>query len=59
MIKNVKLVELNFKDDLIEYKCLCCNRNYQQKYLKSSNYYNKKFVSLFQKGLYPCEYMDD
>ena len=31
MIKNVKLVELNFKDHLIEYKCLCCNRNYQQK----------------------------
>ena len=21
----------NFKDDLIEYKCLCCNKNYQQK----------------------------
>ena len=19
----------NFKDDLIEYKCLCCNKNYQ------------------------------
>ena len=22
----------NFKDDLIEYKCLCCNKNYQQKF---------------------------
>ena len=21
----------NFKDDLKEYKCLCCNKNYQQK----------------------------
>ena len=21
----------NFKDDLIKYKCLCCNKNYQQK----------------------------
>ena len=20
----------NFKDDLIEYKCVCCNKNYQQ-----------------------------
>ena len=20
----------NFKHDLIEYKCLCCNKNYQQ-----------------------------
>ena len=22
----------NFKDDLIEYKCLCFNKNYQQKF---------------------------
>ena len=22
----------NFKDDLIEYKCLCCNKNYQKKF---------------------------
>ena len=22
----------NLKDDLIEYKCLCCNKNYQQKF---------------------------
>ena len=22
----------NFEDDLIEYKCLCCNKNYQQKF---------------------------
>ena len=39
MIKNVKLAEIkykdssrfleftNFKEDLIEYKCLCCYRN--------------------------------
>ena len=43
MIKNVKLEELhtkyatvffeytNFKDDLIEWKFLCYNKNYQQK----------------------------
>ena len=22
----------NFKDDLAQYKCLCCNKNYQQKF---------------------------
>ena len=22
----------NFKNDLMEYKCLCCNKNYQQKF---------------------------
>ena len=21
----------SFKDDLVEYKCLCCNKNYQKK----------------------------
>ena len=26
------LEETKFKDDLIEYKWLCCNRNYQQKF---------------------------
>ena len=32
MTKNVKLVEYaNSKDHLIEYKYLCCNKNYQQK----------------------------
>ena len=44
MIKNIKHAELdteivtffleyiNFKDDLIEYKCLCCYKNYQQNF---------------------------
>ena len=37
MIKNVKLAELKidtvtFKDDLIEYKCLCCNENYKKQF---------------------------
>ena len=22
---------INFKDDLIKYKCLCCNKNYKKK----------------------------
>ena len=25
----------NVKDDLIEYKCLCCNKNYQKKLMKT------------------------
>ena len=36
-VKNVKycdcfLESTNFKDDLIEYNCLCCNKNYQQEF---------------------------
>ena len=58
----------NFKDDLIEYKCLCCNKNYQRKFdenLKEeffntylfSNNDNNKFM-LLRKGVYPYEYID-
>ena len=47
----------NFKDDLIEYKCLCCNKNYQQTFdeklkerffntHKSSNHDNNNFILL-------------
>ena len=54
----------NFKDDLAEYKCLCYNKNYQKKFdenLKKgfvnkytfSNYDIRKFILLWQKGLYP------
>ena len=69
MIKNVKHVEIrykychclleytNFKDYLIEYKCLCCNKNYQHKFdqklkeqffitYKFSNRDNNKFILL-------------
>ena len=28
---------MNVKDDLIEYKCLCCNNNYQQKFDEKLN----------------------
>ena len=60
----------NFKNDLIEYKCLCCNKNYQQKFnekLKEqyfntytfSNNDNRKFVSFLRKAVYPYEYMVD
>ena len=81
VIKNVKLAELNIsiatvfwitnvKDDLIEYKCLCCNKSYQHKFgeklkerffntYKFSNHGINKFIFLLQKGVYPYEYMDD
>ena len=60
----------NFKDDLIEYKCLCSNKSYQRKFDKKlkerffntnkfSNHDNNKFILLLRKGSYPYEYMDD
>ena len=61
---------INFKDDLTEYNCLCCNKNYQQKFdeklkqrffntYKFSNHSNNKFALILQKGFYPYEYIDD
>ena len=60
----------NFKDDLIEYKCLCFNKNYQQKFdeklkkqflnmQKHFNHDNNKFTLLLRKGVHPYEYMDE
>ena len=60
----------NFKDDFVEYKCLCCKKNYQQKFdekskeqffntYKFSNQDNNKFILLLGKGFYPYEYMVD
>ena len=59
-----------FKDDLIEYKCLCCNKNYHHKFdenlkerffdnYKFSNHDNNKFVLVLHKGVCLCEYMDN
>ena len=56
----------NFKDDLIEYKCLICNKNCQIKFdqklnerffntFKFSNHNNNKFILLLRKGVYPYE----
>ena len=33
---NCFLEYTSFKDDLIEYKCLCCNKNYQHKFDEKS-----------------------
>ena len=60
----------NFKDDLIEYKCLYCNKTYQQKFdeklkerffstYKFCNHDKNKFTLLLRKGVYPYKYMDD
>ena len=60
----------NIKDDLVEQKYLCCNKNYQHKFdeklkelffdtYKISNHDNNKFILLLQKGVYPYEYMDE
>ena len=60
----------NFRDDLIDFKCFCCNKNYQYKFdeklkewfvntYKFSNPDNNKFILLLQEGVYPYEYMDD
>ena len=60
----------NFKDDLIEYKCLCCNKNYQQEFdeklkkqfLKTSKFSNhdkNKFIILLKRGIYPQEYINN
>ena len=60
----------NVKNDLIECKCFCCNKNYQKKFdenlkkrfantYKFSNHVINKFILLLQKNVYPYEYMDD
>ena len=67
---NCFLEYTNFKDNLIEYKCLRCNKNYQHKFdkklkepffntYKFSNHDKNKLMLLLSKGFYPYEYMDD
>ena len=60
----------NFEDNLIEYKCLCCNKNYQKKFdenlkknffntYKFSNHDINMFNLLLHKGIYPYKHMDN
>ena len=48
------------KNDLIEYKYLCCNKSYQK---KSDENLKKQFVNkysyLLRKDVYPSQYMND
>ena len=57
-------------DNLIKYKCTCCNKDYSNKVheelksrftntFKFSNNDINKFISLLRKGVCPYEYMDD
>ena len=36
---------INFKDDLIKYKCLCCNNNYEQKLYEK---FKKRFFNTYR-----------
>ena len=52
----------DFKDDIIEYKCLCCNKNYQKFFFnisKSSDNDKDKFILLFQRGVYSYKHIND
>ena len=55
----------SFKDSSIEYKCLFCNKNYQKQFnvqffniYKFSMHDINKYILLFQRGVYPYDYMD-
>ena len=59
-----------FINDLIERKCLCRNKNYEQKFDEKlrerflntyhySNHDSNKSILLLGKGFYPYEYMHD
>ena len=61
---------LEYTNNLMEYKCLCCNTNYQHNFAenlkelffntyKFSNHNINKFILLLQEGVYLCEYMGD
>ena len=62
MTKNVKLAELKidtvtFKDDLIEYKCLCCNENYKKQFddcLKKWFWIHTNFLTMITISLFYC-----
>ena len=64
------LLNIYCKDDLIVYKCLCCNKNYihnfdeklKEQFFKTyrfSNHDKYKFILILQKGVYSYEYMND
>ena len=61
---------MNFKDDLLECECLCCNKSYQEKFdenlktrffntYKFSNHGINNFLLLLQNGVFTYEYIDD
>ena len=63
------LAGTKFKDHLIEYKCLCLNKNCQQKFdeklkkgffdtYRFSNHGNNKLILLWRKGVRVCKYFE-
>ena len=69
VLLNTQNLKMN-TEDLIEYKCLYCNKKYQHKFDKNlkesffnkykfSNNNNNKFILFLRKCIYPYEYMDD
>ena len=69
-MKHVEVEYTNFKDDLKECKCLCCNKNYRRKFdekLKERFFNTYKFsnndknepILLLWKGVYSYEDIDD
>ena len=61
---------MNFKDNLAEYKCLCCNKyhqtifdeNLRKQFVNTYIYFNhdiNKFILLLRKGFYPYKSMHD
>ena len=72
-VENVKHAELNISiainHNLVEYKCLCCNKNYEHKFeeklkerffntYKFSNHENNTLILLLRL-FYPYEYMNE
>ena len=48
---------INFKDDLIQYKCLCCNKDYQQKFderLRNNFLIYTNFLTMITISLFYC-----
>ena len=65
-----KPIKNDIKDNIIEYKCLYYNKNYEKTFdenlkerLDNAYIFSKhevnKFILLLQKGVYPNEHMDD
>lgn len=58
------LQQINVKDDVGEYICLCCSKWYQKKkqFVNVNNFSNhnvNNFILLLRKVVYSCEYKND
>ena len=58
--KIVSVEHTNAKSDLIEYKCLCCIKNYRKTFDENlKNRFNIYKFTLLLRNVYPYEYLDD